>query len=201
MRLFRPCFIVARLFPDALFRENTTERVLYLTFDDGPDVSSTIPLLRILASHKVKAVFFCSGKRSSENPDLMERIKHEGHVIGNHGFDHLDGVFTTKRNYLDNIQKAAPVTSGKLFRPPYGRLKINQYREIRKTFKIVFWDLMAYDFDRRFGSEKTLTVLKKMIRPGCIIVLHDSPESTVPDFLEEFILFAAGQGYRFETVN
>ena len=201
MRLFRPCFLAVRLFPDALFREKTTEKVLYLTFDDGPDVSSTLALLGILARHKVKAVFFCSGKHSSENPDLLERINEEGHTIGNHGFNHLNGYFTPKQKYLDNIHKAAPVTSRSLFRPPYGRLRISQYKEIRKAFKIVFWDLMAYDFDRRFGSEKTLAVLKKMIRPGSVIVLHDSPRSTVPEFLEQFIEFATGEGYRFEILR
>jgi peptidoglycan/xylan/chitin deacetylase (PgdA/CDA1 family) len=132
---------------------------------------------------------------------LIYRIKKDGHTIGNHGFDHLDGFFTSNQKYLDNIQRAVPVTSGTMFRPPFGRLRIGQYREIRKAFKIVFWDLMAYDFDRGFGSEKTLAVLKKMIRPGSVIVLHDSRVSTSLEFLERFILFAAGKGYRFEILR
>jgi peptidoglycan/xylan/chitin deacetylase (PgdA/CDA1 family) len=201
MRLFRPCFLAVRLFPDALFREKTTEKVLYLTFDDGPDSSSTLQLLGILDRYKVKAVFFCSGKHSSENPDLIKRIREEGHAIGNHGFNHLDGFFTPKQKYLDNIQKAVPFTSGTLFRPPYGRLRISQYKEIRKAYKIVFWDLMAYDFDSRLGSEKTLAVLKKKIRPGSVIVLHDSHGSAVPEFLEQFIEFSEGSGYRFEILR
>jgi peptidoglycan/xylan/chitin deacetylase (PgdA/CDA1 family) len=201
MRLFRPSFLAVRIFPDALFREITFEKVLYLTFDDGPDVSSTLTLLETLAKHGVKAVFFCSGKKASENPDLVEKIREEEHIIGNHGFNHLNGFCTGKEKYLNDINKAVPFTSGNLFRPPFGRLRINQYREIKKAFKIVFWDVMPYDFDSRFGSARTLSVLKKQIRPGSVIVLHDSPGSTNPEFLEQFIVFAKGQGYRFETVK
>ena len=109
MRLFRPGFLAVRLFPEALFRGKTTEKVLYLTFDDGPDVISTIPLLNILSKNKVRAVFFCSGKAASENPDLIIRIKSEGHIIGNHGYYHLNGLLTSKHRYLIDIEKAAVV--------------------------------------------------------------------------------------------
>jgi peptidoglycan/xylan/chitin deacetylase (PgdA/CDA1 family) len=110
MRLFRPCFLAVRLFPGALFREKTGEKVLYLTFDDGPDVITTMPLLNTLAKHKIRAVFFCSGKAASENPDLVNKIKSEGHLIGNHGYNHLDGLFTSKQKYLNDIKSAAEST-------------------------------------------------------------------------------------------
>ncbi|MBA4321653.1 MAG: polysaccharide deacetylase family protein [Odoribacter sp.] len=197
MRLFRPCFFTVLLFPEAFFRKKTDEKILFLTFDDGPDVISTISLLNILAKHKVKAVFFCSGKTAFENPDLINKIKAEGHLIGNHCYNHPDGLFTSKQKYLGDVRKAERFTSHSLFRPPYGRLRINQYREIKKTYNIVMWDVMPYDFDRQFGGRRSLDILKKLIRPGSVIVLHDSRQSTIPEFLDEFILFAAGEGYRF----
>ena len=179
MRLFRPWFFTVWLFPEALFREKTTEKVLFLTFDDGPDVMSTLPLLNILARYKVRAVFFCSGNAASENPDLIDKMKAEGHLIGNHGYNHLNGFNTTKKTYLSDIKKAAGFTSDSIFRPPYGRLRVNQYRELIKTYRIIMWDLMPYDFNRKFGSERSLSILEKKIRPGSVIVMHDSPGSTV----------------------
>ena len=201
MRLFRPCFISVRLFPEALFRVSTSEKVLYLTFDDGPDVLSTPPLLGILSHHNIKAVFFCSGKEASENPDLIEMIKKGGHVIGNHGYNHPNGFVTGTQKYLDDIYLASTVTSSSLFRPPYGRLRLSQYRELKKKFRIIMWDLMPYDFDRSFGSERSLSCLKRFIRPGSVIVLHDIACSTLNDFLENFIGFAKEAGYRFGILS
>lgn len=197
MRLFRLGFLAVRLFPEALFREKTTEKILYLTFDDGPDIISTLPLLNILARHKIKAVFFCSGKSASESPDLINKLRSDGHIIGNHGYNHLKGLFTSKQKYLSDIKLAAESTSDSIFRPPYGLLRISQYREIKKSYRIIMYDIMPYDFDTKFGSERSLSVLKKMIRPGSVIVLHDTRESTVLKFLGDFILFATGCGYSF----
>jgi peptidoglycan/xylan/chitin deacetylase (PgdA/CDA1 family) len=198
MRLFRPCFLAVLLFPEVLFRGKTTEKVLYLTFDDGPNISSTPALLNILAKHKIRAVFFCPGKSASGNPELVNRIKSEGHIVGNHGYNHINGLFTSKRKYLIDVQKAAEYTSENLFRPPYGILSFPQYRELKKTYRIVLWDIMPFDFDRKFGSKRSLAILKKLVRPGSVIVLHDTERSTVLKFLEDFILFAAGEGYGFK---
>jgi peptidoglycan-N-acetylglucosamine deacetylase len=198
MRLFRPGFLAVKLFPEALSREKTTEKVLYLTFDDGPDILSTVPLLNILSKHNIKAIFFCSGKAASENTELVNRIKSEGHIVGNHGYSHLNGLLTSKKKYLFDIKKAAEFTSDTLFRPPYGHLKIIQYQSIKRFFKIIMWDIMPYDFDRGFGSDRSLSILKKKIRPGAIIVLHDSSKSTVLEFLDTFIEFANGSGYKFD---
>jgi peptidoglycan/xylan/chitin deacetylase (PgdA/CDA1 family) len=198
MRLYRPCFLAVRFFSEALFREKTDEKVLYLTFDDGPDLLSTLSILKILAKHTVRAVFFCSGKAASENPDLVLKIRSEVHIVGNHGYNHLDGLFSSKRKYLDDIKEASLFTSDSILRPPYGRLRIGQYRELKKFYRIIMWDVMPFDFDRKLGSNRSLSILKKLVRPGSVIVLHDTPGSTVHKFLEAFIQFAIGEGYRFD---
>ncbi|MCJ7446607.1 MAG: polysaccharide deacetylase family protein [Bacteroidales bacterium] len=197
MRLFRPCFFTAWFFPEIIFRIKTGDKILCLTFDDGPNPDSTPRILELLERHDIRAVFFCNGKAAEKYPDLVDSIKSKGHIIGNHGYDHLNGFFTSAAKYSSDVNYASGFTSGRLFRPPYGRLRFKQYRLLKKTYRIVLWDVMPYDFDNRFGREKALKLLKKKIRPGSIIVLHDNPGSTVMDFLNDFILFTLGEKYRF----
>jgi peptidoglycan-N-acetylglucosamine deacetylase len=201
MRLYRPWVLTKFLYPDALFRVKTSDKVLYLTFDDGPDVGSTIPLINILAKNRIKAVFFCSGKAASENPDLIDKLKSEGHITGNHGFNHLDGFLTSTQKYLDDIKGASSITSDRLLRPPYGHMRIKQYTELKKSFRIIMWDIMPYDFDQKFGRDRSLSVAKKLIRPGSIIVFHDRPDCTVLEFIEDFIVFARDKGYKFDVLH
>ncbi len=200
MRLFRPCFLAGWIYPEAIFRIKTTEKVLLLTLDDGPDPGSTPRLLEILGRFDIKALFFCSGSAAEKYPELVELIISKGHAIGNHGYNHLNGWKTTTVNYLTDTDRAASVTSSSFFRPPFGRLRLSQYWKLKKKFKIVFWDLMPYDFDRSFGPENTLRLLKRRMRSGSVIVLHDSPQSSAPVILEEFIRFAMNEGYRFELL-
>jgi peptidoglycan/xylan/chitin deacetylase (PgdA/CDA1 family) len=198
MRLFRPCFFAGWFYPEALFRLKTTEKILWLTFDDGPDPESTPVLLDILSNHDIKALFFCNGSAAEKYPELIDLIKSRGHTIGNHGYSHLNGWKTTTSGYIDDIEHAALLTSEVIFRPPYGRLRLSQYLKLRKKFKIVFWDIMPYDFDKSFGAERSLKILIEKIRPGSIIVLHDNSQSTANRILEEFIKFSINGGYRFE---
>lgn len=197
MRLHRPWFLTPYLYRGAIFRIKTTEKILSLTFDDGPDPSSTTAVLEILERYNIRAIFFCCGRAAADYPELMARTKSGGHIIGNHGFIHIDGFLTSVPNYVENIKLAEKLTSAVLFRPPYGRLRPAQYRKIRTSYRVVMWDLMAYDFDRRAGREEVLNLLKKRIRKGSIIVLHDKQGSTVTGFLEDLIRYCLAEGYRF----
>lgn len=200
MRLFRPCFFARWFYPGALFRVKTTEKVLWLTFDDGPDPVSTPVLLNILGKHDVKALFFCSGRAAEKYPDLIGLIKTEGHIIGNHGYSHLNGWKASTVNYLTDIDRAAAETSSSFFRPPFGRLSLRQYWRLNRKYKCIFWDLMPYDFDCSFGHKNALQILKKKMRSGSIIVLHDNSKSTATLILDDFIIFAMNKGYRFELM-
>jgi len=117
MRLFRPCLLLRLLYPDAIFRIRTTQKQLFLTFDDGPDPDSTPQLLDILDRNNIKAQFFCSGKAALKYPDLSSSIKSRGHQTGNHGNNHLNGWLTSTNRYLSDVSEAAPHTSYNLFRP------------------------------------------------------------------------------------
>jgi peptidoglycan/xylan/chitin deacetylase (PgdA/CDA1 family) len=197
MRLFRPSLFARLFYPEALFRVKTSDKVLYLTFDDGPDSLSTLPMLHVLSKFNAKAVFFCKGKAAFEHPEIMDKIRSEGHLIGNHSYDHPDGFYMENELYFNDIRSAAQFTSGNLFRPPYGRFKVSQYNSLKKTYSIIMWDIMPYDFDDGFGSKRVLKILKRKVRPGSVIVLHDTSTSLALDILPEFLKFAEDKGYRF----
>jgi peptidoglycan/xylan/chitin deacetylase (PgdA/CDA1 family) len=197
IRLFRPSFFSVWLYPEALFRIRSSEKVLCLTFDDGPDPATTPELLDILDRYKVKALFFCSGQAAEKYPSLVDRIREKGHIAGNHGFAHVDGWKTKTKDYCDDVEHASQFLPGSFFRPPYGRIKISQYRKLKKKFRIIFWDLMAYDFDVDFGAAGSLSVLKSRMRNGSLIVLHDKPHSAANFILPEFLQSAISNGYVF----
>ncbi len=200
MRLFRPCFFSGWLYPGALFRLKTSEKVIYLTFDDGPDPGSTSELLDILNNYNIKAFFFCDGKAAEKYPELVRKIIINGHSIGNHGYNHLNGWKTSTAKYCNDFYCASQFTSDNLLRPPYGRIRFSQFRQLRRQFRIIFWDVMPYDFDKSFGAERSLAVLNKKLRPGSIIVLHDTRHSTWKYFLKVFIEISISKGYRFAEI-
>jgi peptidoglycan/xylan/chitin deacetylase (PgdA/CDA1 family) len=201
MRFFRPGFLAGWLYPEAIFRIRTTEKILFLTFDDGPDPASTPRLLDVLKTNDIKALFFCNGKESEKYPGLVEHIRKDGHVVGNHGYSHYDGWRTDSISYINDILKASEFTSDKIFRPPYGHLKFKQYCDLKDKFRIVLWDIMPYDFDNSFGKEKSLRILKNKIRPGSIIVLHDTSASQANTIISQFVTYALNSGYRFELLD
>lgn len=199
MRLFRPGFFAGWLYPEAIFRLKTDEKVLCLTFDDGPHPDTTSRLLKILDKFSVKAIFFCSGKAAENYPELVKLIIQGGHVVGNHGYNHLVGWKTGLKEYEEEFKLAEKHTSSVLMRPPFGKIRLSQYNLLKRQYKIVFWDLIPYDFDASFGAENTLKILKKKIRPGSIIVLHDKPAACCLEIIDEFIEYAVSSGYNFST--
>jgi peptidoglycan/xylan/chitin deacetylase (PgdA/CDA1 family) len=197
MRLFRPFFIAGCFYPEALFRIKTAEKQLCLTFDDGPHPESTPEVVEILNKYEVKAIFFCNGRAAEKYPHLVDLIKSKGHMIGNHGYSHLNGWRTSVKRYIADAENGARHTSSYLFRPPYGRLRLGQYRQLKRKYKIFFWDVMPFDFDKSFLPSESYNIALGKIRPGSVIVLHDQPFSSfIPD-LQQFIEAAIHRGYSF----
>jgi peptidoglycan/xylan/chitin deacetylase (PgdA/CDA1 family) len=156
---------------------------IYLTFDDGPVPEITEWVLNQLEEHQVKATFFCIGDNINKSPNIFNRLISEGHSIGNHTFNHLNGWKTTTDVYLKNtklceeaIQKNSSYNvKSKLFRPPYGKLNTSQSRQIRKLgYKIIMWDVLSADFDQNLSKEQCLENVTSNLRPGSVIVFHDS---------------------------
>jgi peptidoglycan/xylan/chitin deacetylase (PgdA/CDA1 family) len=199
-RFFRPPFPAKLLFPDAVFRIETTGKEICLTFDDGPDPLSTPSVLKCLAERGIKAVFFCTGYRAELYPSLMSDISHAGHLIGNHGYHHLNGWATSESEYIENVQRAGPLTSSSVFRPPYGKITFAQYNNLKNDYRIVFWDVMAYDFDERLDHDRKMKVLRRYSRNGSVVCLHDSVSAMSGSFLDEYTSEMRSMGYTFAVL-
>lgn len=188
---------VGWLYPGAITRIKGYRQMLCLSFDDGPDPDSTPVVSDILGKYNVKAIFFCTGKKASDFPDLVTQLVDNGHVIGNHTWGHTDGFRVSTGKYLDDVSKAAPVTSQKLFRPPFGRMTPRQYKALSGQYKIFLWDILATDFDLSSSGASIKRGLHRKVRDGSVIALHDRIESLKKNFLEEFIESCLNQGYKF----
>lgn len=201
IRNYRRPLPAALIYPDAVYNVRSEGRKLYLTFDDGPDPESTPVILDILKAHCVKATFFCTGSRVFASPGLFARIATEGHTVGNHGYSHLNGLTTPVRTYCADVFRGRDITCSNLFRPPYGRLRIRQYRILERSMQIVFWDIMPYDFDQRLDGGASYSHLMKRLRPGSVIVLHDKPTSSALQYLDRFLGIAQSEGWAFGSVD
>ena len=194
--------ILQWLLPGYVWRVRGPEKVLYLTFDDGPIAELTPWVLDRLAEHGAKATFFCLGRNCAFAPQVVERIREEGHALGNHTWDHPRGRRTNTWSYLRNVVKAEPLTSSRVFRPPYGSITFAQTRALRKRYSIILWDVLSGDYDVRLTGEHCAKRVLANARPGSIIVFHDSLKAeprlriALPTVLAHF----AAQGYRFAAL-
>jgi len=173
MYFTRPPSILRRLLPGLIWTIPNEENRVFLTFDDGPDPEITPWVLDTLGKYDAKATFFCLGKNVEKYPDLFERIKREGHAVGNHTYSHLDGWKTRNREYFEDIDRADKLIGSPLFRPPYGRIKPSQIKILKERYKIVMWDLLSGDFDSKMTTEECINKVKKYTGKGSIVVFHD----------------------------
>jgi peptidoglycan-N-acetylglucosamine deacetylase len=166
--------IISRI-PQPLIRgEGDGKKTVYLTFDDGPIPETTPYILNTLKKYNLKATFFCVGENVKKHPYIYDTIIKEGHFVGNHTFNHLNGWKTPLNNYVENVQQCSDYVSSNLFRPPYGKMSVGQYNALKKKFKLIFWDVLTPDFDADISAQKCLDIVKKKIRPGSILVFHDN---------------------------
>ncbi len=153
------------------------ENKVYITFDDGPHPEITPKVISLLRNYNAEAAFFCVGDNVRKYPDVFKYIKSEGHSVGNHSFNHLNGWKTKNNIYYKNIEKADNIISSGLFRPPFGRISPAQIRHLKKQYEIVMWSVLSYDFDARISREDCLGHSVNNCRPGSIIVFHDSEKA------------------------
>ncbi|MFV8341793.1 polysaccharide deacetylase family protein [Flavobacterium sp. XS2P39] len=176
--------IIKQIFSNFIWDIPNTENKVYLTFDDGPIPEITEWVLEELRKHNSKATFFCIGDNINKHPELFKKVISEGHAIGNHTYKHLNGWKTATQDYLVNtelcqemIYKHSEVSNlkPKLFRPPYGKIKTSQSKQIRKLgYQIIMWDVLSADFDQNLSKEACLENVLSNVKSGSIIVFHDS---------------------------
>ncbi len=175
MYFIRSPRIFKKLFPDIIWDTKEQDGRLRISFDDGPS-AHTEEILAILDHHDIQASFFCLGRQVERFPEQFEMIKAGGHLIGHHGYDHLDGWKTDRAAYLRDLHQAESIFAAAYFRPPYGRMSWAQYQEIKSEKTIVMWSAMLGDFDPSVSAEKCNARLKKTTSTD-IILLHDNDSS------------------------
>lgn len=177
MYLVKTPFWLRWFYPGLTWHKSRAEKVIYLTFDDGPIPVVTPFVLETLKKFNAKATFFCIGDNVRKHPDIFEQVVKSGNKIGNHTFNHLKGWATPDKEYIENILKCDSLVHSTLFRPPHGRIKKTQISGLKhqiSDINIIMWDVLSGDFDLKLKPE---TCLKNVIRHtenGSVIVFHDS---------------------------
>ena len=189
--------ILKSVIKNVVWRINPAKKVIYLTFDDGPNSRVTPLVLDILDRFEVKATFFCVGENVSRFPDVFDEVKRRGHTVGNHTFNHLKGFEYATDYYVRNVEKANGYIKSDLFRPPHGQIKPSQIKALKDDYLIIMWDFITYDYDKRIEPEKIIAEVKKRSRNGSIVVFHDSlkAEKNVLQVLPEALRFWKENGY------
>ena len=202
--------IIKKLFPNSVWDIPTTEKKVYLTFDDGPTPEITQWVLEQLKHYDAKATFFCIGNNIEKYPELFQKTIAEGHAIGNHTFSHLKGWKTSNEDYLGNVklcQSQIPNPKSQisnLFRPPYGKIKPSQSKRLRKLgYKIIMWNLLSRDYDQSISQEQCLQNVLNNVETGSIIVFHDSlkAEHNLKYVLPKTLEFLKENGFVCDKIN
>ncbi|MDP5081935.1 MAG: polysaccharide deacetylase family protein [Winogradskyella sp.] len=201
---------VKTLFPNFVWNIHTDKKELYLTFDDGPIPEITEWVLQLLKDFNAKATFFCIGNNIEKYPDVFQQIINEGHVIGNHTYNHLKGWEHKEKVYTKDvlkteaiIQNALSEKSRNLFRPPYGKFKNKQSKALLTLgYKIILWDVLSYDWDKSVPENACLNNIIAAAKEGSIVVFHDSIKASknlkyvLPKVLEYF----RDKGFTFKAL-
>jgi peptidoglycan-N-acetylglucosamine deacetylase len=199
-------FWLKKLYPSCTWNYPASEgKKIYLSFDDGPHAAATPFVLDQLKKYNVKATFFCIGKNVIAETQIYKRTLQEGHRVGNHTFNHLNGWKTDNKIYLQNVEKAREQIDSDLFRPPYGRASAFQIKNLKEKlqYKVIMWDVLSGDFDPDVTGEQAAERVVRKSKPGSIIVFHDSAKAfpvlqkSLPIVLEHF----SDKEYRFETIK
>lgn len=174
---------------------------MYLTFDDGPIPEVTPKVLDILSRYGVKATFFMVGENIDKHPEVFDMVIKDGHMVGNHTYNHLKGWRCSTEEYLANVNLFPKKTN--LFRPPYGKATLWQRRAlVQQGYTLIYWDILTRDYEATRTPEAMLAQIKSDVRHGSIINFHDSLKSNerMLAVLPPMIEYLKTEGYAFETI-
>ena len=202
MFIEQPPLLYRVLFPGAIWRIPSSKKCVYLTFDDGPIPEITPWVLDELDRLDVKATFFCVGDNVRKYPDVYNMVLARGHDVGNHTFNHIQGLRYWTKNYMKNIRKATELIKSKLYRPPHGHMRILQTLLLRRSYKIIMWDVVTRDYSPLLTPEEVFEVVKKYTRNGSIIVFHDSlkAEKNMKYAMPKAVEWLKAEGYEFKLL-
>lgn len=203
MYIIRTPRLIQSLFPLYNWKVNTDEKILYITFDDGPIPGVTPAVLDVLDEYKAKATFFCVGENVKKHPEIFGRVVRRGHAVGSHTYNHVNGWSSDIPSYVSNVRQGATLIKSDLFRPPYGRIRPNQAKMISRHYKIIMWDVLSGDFDRNNTPDTCYQNVVDNASPGSVVVFHDSlkSEQNVLGALPKVLNYFTSMGYRFEALS
>ena len=203
------------LYPKATWRMDSSEKAVYLTFDDGPIPESTPFLLETLTRYGVKATFFVVGENVRKYPELFRQIVERGHQIGNHTNHHLGSFKHWTVTYLIDTYECQLLIKGEaslsgeksegtmpLFRPPHGWMRHSIYYWLSKRYRIVMWDLVTRDYSKWLTADDVYDNVRRYARNGSIVTFHDSLKSIdkLRTALPRSIEWLQAEGYEFKTI-
>ena len=204
MQIVKPPFFVRKIYPSVVWNLPNNKKKIYLTFDDSPTPNFTNWILDLLSILNIKATFFCVGESAVKHPRIINKILNNGHQIGNHSYSHKNAWSTSTNKYINDIEKCKSVLPNtSLFRPPYGKLYPWQIRKIKQHYKIIMWDILAYDFDKKITFEKLRNNILNNLKSGSIIVLHDNKKSEkiLKESLKEILINLKENGFVFSLFS
>ena len=202
--------IIKKIFSSYVWDIPNAEKIVYLTFDDGPTPEITNWVLALLEKYDAKATFFCIGKNISQYPEIVNEILKYNHTIGNHTFDHVLGWKTKDEKYLENVKKCQSeieklkTEKVNIFRPPYGKIKLSQSKTLRRLgYKIIMWDVLSADYDEKISPDKCLENVIDNVNPGSIIVFHDSQKAfrNLEHVLPKTLEYLYAKGYSCQSLR
>jgi len=206
--------VVKKLLPDYVWEISSTDKIIYLTFDDGPTPEITDWTLKTLEEYNAQATFFCIGNNIKKHPEIFKKIRDNGHHIGNHSYTHLKGWKTKSKEYILDVESCQEIINSeiensellgtKLFRPPYGQIKPKQGKALLNLgYKIIMWNVLSFDWDKNVRPETCFNNVISKSQPGSIIVFHDSIKASknlkyaLPKVLEYF----SKRNYLFKSLD
>ena len=210
IRLIKTPGPVKAIFPSILWNGNRGRKVIYLTFDDGPTAEATPYVISMLEKYNARATFFCVGDNIRKHHSIFNNVVTRGHCIGNHTFNHMNGWHERTEDYIKNIELCTEIirSSGypkavKFFRPPFGKMGIGQYIKIRKSYRIVLWDILTWDYNPGNSPVLLLRRVVRNIMPGSVVVFHDSIKSlpALQRLLEPVLNHFTEKGFAFHALD
>jgi peptidoglycan-N-acetylglucosamine deacetylase len=195
-----------KLYPGCIWDFKSSEKTIYISFDDGPHPTITPFVLKVLEQYNAKATFFCIGDNVKKHPEVYQQVIDAGHAVGNHTMHHVNGWKSADKDYLNDISQANEYINTNIFRPPYGRVTQRQIKLLSTGlphFSVIMWSVLAGDWVNTITPQKCFEHIKNNVYPGCIVVFHDSEKANermryaLPRVLEHF----SKQGYQFKKIN
>ncbi|MFV0500137.1 MAG: polysaccharide deacetylase family protein [Bacteroidales bacterium] len=184
------------------FKIKGENKILYLTFDDGPIPEVTPEVLDILDKYNAKATFFCVADNIKKHPEVFQSIIDRGHRLGNHTYHHIKGWESPNNEYFEDIERANQLVNSNLFRPPYGRIGFFQARELRKKYRLILWSVLSYDYSGKLSKEKVWDNIRKSVTDNDIILFHDNIKArdNMIYSLSNTLFFYSKRGFQFKSI-